>query len=82
LGVNSSALTPLLAERYGLAHLGAIRALLQAIMILSTAVGPPLLGGLLDRGLHTDVLAGVIGGWILIATVLAAVALYTNRQTP
>ncbi|MDR9437404.1 MAG: MFS transporter [Thiohalophilus sp.] len=80
LGFNSSALTPLLAERYGLAHLGAIRALLQAIMILSTAIGPPLLGGLLDRGLNTDVLAGGIGTAILIATVLAAVALYTDRQ--
>jgi len=82
LGFNSSTLTPLLAERYGLAHLGAIRALLQAIMILSTAIGPPLLGALLDRGLHTDILAGGIGIGILIATVLAAMALYADRQTP
>ncbi|MDZ7804155.1 MFS transporter [Thiohalophilus sp.] len=75
LGLNATALTPLLAERYGLAHLGAIRALLQALMILATAIGPPLLGVLLDRGLGTEMLAAGIGGAILVAAVLAAVAL-------
>ncbi len=81
LGFNSSTLTPLLAERYGLAHLGAIRALLQALMILSTAVGPPLFGSLLDRGLHTDLLAGGIGAGILIAVVLAALTLRRQDKT-
>ncbi|MDY6981025.1 MAG: MFS transporter, partial [Pseudomonadota bacterium] len=80
LGFNSSALTPLLAERYGLLHLGAIRALLQALMILSTAVGPPLFGLLLDRGFGTETLATAIAAAILIATLLATIALSASQE--
>jgi MFS family permease len=37
-------------EMYGLRHLGAIRALLVAIMVCASAVGPGLAGFLIDRG--------------------------------
>ncbi|MDZ7752382.1 MAG: MFS transporter [Gammaproteobacteria bacterium] len=75
LGLASTALTPLLAERYGVMHLGAIRALVQALMILSTAIGPPLLGWLLDLGLHTTTLAGGIALTILAAALAARLTL-------
>lgn len=75
LGLNATVLTPLLAERYGLGHLGAIRALVQALMIFSTAVGPPLFGALLDQGSGTSILAGGIGLGIVLAATLAAIAL-------
>lgn len=75
LGLASTTLTPLLAERYGVMHLGAIRALVQALMILSTAIGPPLVGWLLDRGTGTGALATGIGLGVLVAVLLARLAL-------
>lgn len=73
-GLTATAFTPLLAERYGLAHLGAIRAMLQAMMIFSTAVGPPLIGVLLDAGIDTVVLAAGLAAGIFVAIVLAGIA--------
>lgn len=75
LGLCGATLTPLLAEVWGTAHLGAIRSLVQALMILSTAVGPPLLGWLLDLGVGTGTLAGGIAVGILVAAALAWLAL-------
>lgn len=75
LGLASTTLTPLLAERCGVRHLGAIRALVQALMILSTAIGPPLVGGLLDLGIGTTVLATGIGLGVLVTVLLARLAL-------
>lgn len=50
LGLAGTSGNALLAELYGVAHLGAIRSLLQALVIVATAVGPPVAGILLDRG--------------------------------
>ncbi len=75
LGLAATALTPLLVERYGLLHLGAIRALVQALMILSTAIGPPLFGWLLDTGMDTTALAAAIGLGVVAAAALAGLTL-------
>ncbi len=55
-------------ERYGTRYLGAIRAVAQAAMVVSTAVAPVLLGWLLDRGWAV----ATIGGMLATATVVAA----------
>lgn len=74
MGVAATAVSALLAELYGLSHLGAIRSLLHSLMVLATALGPPLFGWLLDRGLATEVLAGAMAAGIGVAALGAAVA--------
>ena len=80
VGLNTPAMTSLLAELYGLVHLGAIRAMLQAMVVFSTAVGPPLFGVLLDRGIHTETLVAAIGISVLVAMALAQIALTTPKK--
>lgn len=63
LGLTATAGGALWAERYGVRHLGAIRALAQSAMILSTAAAPVVGGMLLDSP------AGVTG----LARVMAVV---------
>ncbi|MDZ7665756.1 MAG: MFS transporter [Desulfotignum sp.] len=60
------------AERYGLRHLGAIRAMTQAIMVFSTAVAPVLLGFFLDSGIGVTVLAIFMAAVVLVISFLSA----------
>ena len=64
----------MLAEVWGTANPGAIRAPVQALTILPNAVGP-LLGWLLDPGVGTSLLAASVAGGILVAAALARLAL-------
>ncbi len=74
-GLVATALTALLAERYGLTHLGAIRATLQAFTVVSTALGPPLIGWLLDAGVAASALTAGLAAVVLIHISLAQIAL-------
>lgn len=49
-GAGFTVLGALWAEVYGVTHLGAIRGVVQALMVLATAAAPVLFGWLLDRG--------------------------------
>ncbi|WP_440998027.1 MFS transporter [Arhodomonas sp. SL1] len=76
MGVAGTLLGALWVELYGTRHLGAIRSLVQAVMVLSTAASPVLVGGLLDAGIAmTSVVAGLLA-WILIASGIAAVTVH------
>jgi MFS family permease len=68
-GLTGTAGGSLWAERYGVQHLGAIRSVAQAIMVISTAVAPITLGVLLDMGVS----ATAIGIMLAAATVGCAV---------
>jgi sugar phosphate permease len=50
IGAGMSLLAALWAEVYGVTHLGAIRGVVQAVMVLATAAAPGLFGWLLDDG--------------------------------
>lgn len=78
-GTAGSALWP---ERYGSTHLGAIRSVSQASMVLSTAASPLLLGFLLDQGMEVQGVGLLLATIILIACLLAALAPMTQRQRP
>ncbi|MCF7992670.1 MAG: MFS transporter [Thiohalocapsa sp.] len=58
MGATAGAATILwaaaLAELYGTAHLGAIRALVVALKVLATALAPAILGLLIDQGVGLD----------------------------
>lgn len=66
-GAINATLGALWPERYGIRHIGAIRSVMQAIMVLSTAFAPILLGFMLDAAAP----AGTIVGSLAVATALA-----------
>ena len=42
------------AEFYGTRHIGAIKAMAAAVMVLGSAIGPALTGVLIDKGVSLD----------------------------
>lgn len=85
-GANSTLSGALWAELYGTRHIGAIRAMQHALMVLSTAASPLLLGVLMDVGISMRALAAVMGCYaLLVAPLLGAAVLRpgpdnSNRQ--
>ncbi len=53
-GAATIVYTSIWSELYGAAHLGAIRAVAVSAMVLSSAVGPALIGSALDAGVGID----------------------------
>lgn len=74
MGVAQPAANALLAELYGASHLGGIRALLQSAIVVSTAVGPPIIGIVLDLGLSVEAIALVFAAGVALAAGLAWLA--------
>ena len=70
-GFASTAAGAVWAERYGVVHLGAIRAMFQAVMVVSTAIAPLLFGFLLDQQLNLAVLSLGTAGAVFAASCLA-----------
>ncbi|MBT4934343.1 MAG: MFS transporter [Rhodospirillaceae bacterium] len=58
------------AEIYGIAHLGAIKALGAALMVLSTALSPPVMGLALDAGISMEEIALACIAFILFSAAL------------
>ncbi len=67
VGVVNSAVW---AEIYGVAHLGAIKAMGTALMVLSTALSPPLMGLAIDAGITMEMIALASAAYILVAAAL------------
>ncbi len=73
-GLASTVVAAMWAEVYGLAHLGAIRALTTSLGVLSSALSPVLFGWMIDRGVSMDRLALMNLGYVLVASALAPLA--------
>ncbi len=69
-GGGTLVLGALWAELYGVAHLGAIRALAVALMVLSTALAPGVMGWLIDGGVALDLQLRVMAGWVLVCAAV------------
>lgn len=65
---------PLWAESYGVQHIGSIRAFMHSVVLLSTAVAPPLAGWFLDAGVHFNSIAWGCMVYSFAASILLAVA--------
>ena len=70
------------AEAYGVAHLGAIRALVSAIVVVSTAVSPAAMGGLIDLGVSIEAIAVIAVVYVGAAAALAGAALRVPAPRP
>jgi MFS family permease len=51
VGMHVTMMATFWAEIFGTRHLGAIRAMMAAVMVLGTALGPAITGALIDLGL-------------------------------
>jgi MFS family permease len=70
MGAYGPLSTAFWAEYFGTRHLGAIRALAAAIMVLGSAIGPVVSGGLIDAGLPFDRQMLAMAGWFLATSAL------------
>lgn len=68
MSASGGALWP---ERYGVRRLGAIRSMVQAVMIFATALAPVLVGALLDWQLGVAGVALLMAGATLVSAALA-----------
>ncbi|MEE9589972.1 MAG: MFS transporter, partial [Hyphomicrobiaceae bacterium] len=68
-GSGLTLLSALWAELYGTRHLGAIRALGQASSVFATAIGPGIMGLLLDRGVGLEQQFYVMGACSIVAAL-------------
>jgi len=59
------------AELYGVAHLGAIKAMTMALMVFSTALSPANLGWLIDRGITMETILYAMAAYIMISSIFA-----------
>ena len=59
------------AEVYGRKHLGAIRALAMAIMVLGTALAPAVMGNLLDLKVTMDSIVLGCAAYVIASALLA-----------
>ena len=73
-GLNNSLLSAFWAEVYGTRHIGSVKALAAAIMVLGSAIGPGVTGVLIDAGLGFETQLGLMSGWFAGASVLTGLA--------
>ncbi len=66
-GCTNVVIAAVLAELYGTRHLGKIRALAGAIMVIASAIGPVIAGPLFDRGVGVDVVALGFAAYMIAA---------------
>lgn len=80
-GMMSPVAGALWVEVYGSAHLGAIRALATSAMVLASAIGPGIAGGLIDLGVELDRQAFFYAAYCFIAAAgyFAIRRLFENR---
>lgn len=79
-GITYTAVSALWAELYGVAHLGAIRALAFAVGVFGSALGPVMVGGLLDAGLSMAAVLLVMAGYVVAGAIMLAMAVRLPRR--
>lgn len=79
-GGNSTLSGAFWAEFYGTRHLGAIRSIATAVMVLGSAIGPAVTGGLIDLGILFDQQMLGISGIILTVCGLLWVGIARARR--
>ena len=82
VGLSLPAVNALWAEIYGVAHLGAVRALAQTMVALFSAAGPVIYGVILDSGAGWDFALWASAIWLFAAAALFAAAPMRKRPPP
>lgn len=80
-GANSTLPGAYWAEFYGTQHLGSIKAMATAVMVLGSAIGPLVTGQLIDLGISYHVQLLAISGYFVGASLLIWLGLFSVRRT-
>lgn len=78
-GANSIVPNAFWAEFYGTAHIGRIKAMAAAIMVLGTAIGPALTGLAIDLGVGLETQFLLIAGYFVFTTIMMMVGVARAR---
>lgn len=75
-GIGHTAVSAMWPELYGTRHLGAIKSIAASAGVFASALGPVIMGVMMDSGLSTDDVCWVFGAYVIvsIATTYAAVS--------
>ena len=76
-GAQATLIAAFWAEFYGTAHLGAIKAVAAAVMVLGSAIGPGLTGILIDFGI--GIASQYI--WVAVYFVLTSLSIWIGIST-
>jgi hypothetical protein len=76
-GAQATLIAAFWAEFYGTAHLGAIKAVAAAVMVLGSAIGPGLTGILIDFGIGIE--TQYI--WVAVYFVLTSLSIWIGIST-
>ncbi len=74
-GITYIAVTALWAEVYGTRHIGAIRSMAVAFSVFASALGPVVMGAMMDKNLTIETISALFALYCLIATALLWLAL-------
>ncbi len=77
-GLAHTSVSALWAELYGVKHLGAIKSLYMALMVLASALGPVSMGLLMDAGIPIYWICMIFGGYAILGNLLMMGALRTR----
>ncbi|WP_298851402.1 MFS transporter [uncultured Ruegeria sp.] len=80
VGANSTLPSAFWAEFYGTRHIGAIKAMAAAILVLGSAIGPGLTGILIDTGISLNTQFIWIGVFFILVCVLVWVGISHARR--
>lgn len=75
IGVAQTAVSAMWAELYGVESLGSIKSLVTSLIVLSSALGPVIMGVMRDSGNSIETTCFYFAGYLCVATLLLIVAL-------
>jgi sugar phosphate permease len=73
-GMSRVVLGALWAEWYGVRHLGAIRALVAALMVIASAASPVLFGWMIDHGITIDAILMMSTAYLVVSIAMIVIA--------
>ncbi len=79
-GIMYTGLTALWAEIYGIKNLGAIKSLNTAISVFASALGPLVMGVMMDQSISVENVCAIFAGYCLAASWLLVIGLKGYRR--
>jgi len=70
IGIAHTAVAAMWPELYGLRHLGAIKSLVAALSVFASALGPVIMGGLMDLGVSVEQVCLLFAGYVMLGSGL------------
>ena len=80
IGISHTAVSAMWAELYGIGSIGAIKSVVTALAVLSSAIGPVIVGRCMDLGIGIEKVCLGFAGYAFLATLLLVVALRSHTR--